>query len=492
MSSHFIQNTWHDGLGPAFSSENPATGERLAVYHAATPAEVDAALRAARSAFESWSLVPVEQRIAHVTAFADLLKAEKAKGTPDSLPHLISQETGKPLWESLTELDAMINKVPLSIQAMKERRSPSVATANNQTTATRYKPHGVVAVFGPFNFPGHLPNGHIVPALLAGNTVVFKPSELTPGVAKRTVELWHQSGLPAGVLNLVQGARDTGQALASHPGIDGLFFTGSVTAGRALNKLLANEPHKILALEMGGNNPLIVHEASDLAAAAYLTIQSTFITAGQRCTAARRLILPESAQSQAFLDRLVEMTRTIRVGRYTDSPEPFMGPVVTAGAADKLLSAQEALTSAGAKVLLKLEKLPASPAMVSPAILDVTEVPNRPDEELFGPILQVIRVKDFPAAIEEANHTAYGLAAGLLSDNADLYNQFFSRIRAGVVNWNRQITGASGSLPFGGAGLSGNNRPSGYYAADYCSFPVASLENPKLFLPASLTPGITR
>jgi succinylglutamic semialdehyde dehydrogenase len=307
MSSHFIHNAWHDGTGPAFWSENPATGERLATYRAATAAEVDQALRAARAAFESWSLLPVEQRIAHVTAFADLLKTEKSRGTPDSLPHLIAQETGKPLWESLTELDAMINKIPLSIQAMKERRGPSVSTTHNQTTATRYKPHGVVAVFGPFNFPGHLPNGHIVPALLAGNTVVFKPSELTPGVAQRTVELWHQSGLPAGVLNLVQGARETGQALASHPDIDGLFFTGSVAAGRALSRLLADSPHKILALEMGGNNPLVLWNATDTQAAALLTIQSAYQTTGQRCSCARRLILETGPRGDALLDRLLAL-----------------------------------------------------------------------------------------------------------------------------------------------------------------------------------------
>ncbi len=169
-----------------------------------------------------------------------------------------------------------------------------------------------------------------------------------------------------------------------------------------------------------------------------------------------------------------------------------MGPVISAGAADKLLSAQIALTSSGAQTLLEMTKLPPSPAMVSPGILDVTSVPNRPDEELFGPLLQVIRTKDFSAAVVEANNTVYGLAAGLLSDNADLYAQFLAKIRAGVVNWNRQTTGASGSLPFGGAGLSGNNRPSGYYAADYCSYPVASLENSKLAVPGSITPGISR
>src|SRR6266542_2108527 len=203
MSSHFIHNTWHDGAGPTFQSLDPATNQVLGDYRAATPAEVDQAVRAARAAFEHWSLVRIEARIAHLNAFADHLKRDKAD--TQTLPLLISQETGKPFWESLTEIDAMINKIPLSIQALNQRRSPTEQTANNQTTATRYKPHGVIAVFGPFNFPAHLPNGHIVPALLAGNTIVFKPSELTPGVARRTVELWHEAGLPAGVLNLLQG-----------------------------------------------------------------------------------------------------------------------------------------------------------------------------------------------------------------------------------------------------------------------------------------------
>jgi succinylglutamic semialdehyde dehydrogenase len=489
--SHFIDGRWIESpAGPAFKSTDPATaspGEVVWEGFVAAAGEVDQAVAAARGAAESWASVPVQRRIFFLERFAQLLKDHRAE-----LGEAISKETGKPTWEALSEVDSMINKVPVSVEAFASRRRPVETEAAGGIAATRFKPYGVVAVFGPFNFPGHLPNGHIVPALVAGNTVVFKPSELTPLVAQTTVELWEAAELPKGVLNLVQGGRETGAALAAHPGIDGLLFTGSAAVGRLLSRAFADHPDKILALEMGGNNPLIVHEAADLDAAAYLTIQSAFITAGQRCTCARRLIVPEGSQGDAFLERLVRMTKTIRTGRYTESPEPFMGPVITAGAADKLLSAQDALTSAGARTLLKMEKLPPSPAMVSAGILDVTDVPNRPDEELFGPLLQVIRVKDFPSAIAEANGTAYGLAAGLLSDNPELYAQFFGKTRAGVVNWNRQTTGASGSLPFGGAGLSGNNRPSGYYAADYCSFPVASLENPRLGLPASITPGIGR
>ena len=487
--SHFINGLWiESAAGQAFKSTDPATaGEVVWEAPAATVDEVDRAVSAAREAADSWAAVPLTQRIFFLERFAQQLKDNRAR-----LAESISRETGKPTWEALSEVDSMINKVPVSIEAFNDRRRPIEHEAAGGLAATRFKPYGVVAVFGPFNFPGHLPNGHIVPALIAGNTVVFKPSELTPLVAQTTVELWEAAGLPIGVLNLVQGGRDTGAALAANKGIDGLFFTGSAAVGRILNRTFADHPDKILALEMGGNNPLVVHEASDLDAAAYLTIQSAFITAGQRCTCARRLIVPEGPQGEAFLARLVEMTKTIRVGRYTDSPEPFMGPVISAGAADKLLSAQIALTSSGAQTLLEMTKLPPSPAMVSPGILDVTSVPNRPDEELFGPLLQVIRTKDFSAAVVEANNTVYGLAAGLLSDNADLYAQFLAKIRAGVVNWNRQTTGASGSLPFGGVGRSGNNRPSGYYAADYCSYPVASLENSKLAVPGSITPGISR
>jgi succinylglutamic semialdehyde dehydrogenase len=502
MPSHFIDNTWHDGLGPAFSSEDPASGDRLDVYHAATPAEVDAAVRAARSAFESWSLLPVEQRSTPVTAFADLLKAEKSKGTPDSLPHLISREMGKPLWESLTELDAMINKVPLSIQAMKERRSPTVGTANNQTTATRYKPHGVVAVFGPFNFPGHLPNGHIVPALLAGNTVVFKPSELTPGVARRTVELWHQAGLPVGVLNMIQGARETGQSLAAHPGIDGLFFTGSVPAGRALNRMFADTPHKILALELGGNNPLVVWDAADLKAATLLTIQSAYQTSGQRCSCARRLVIESGPRGDALIERLLAAIPKIRVGPHTDRPEPFMGPLVRHQAATAALAAQERLLDLGAKPIrpmvrlsppssiLHLPSSPSTSAFLTPGLVDVTNIRTLPDEEIFAPLLQVLRAPTFDDAIRQANDTAFGLCAALISDDAALYDRFFARVRAGVINFNRPTTGASSALPFGGVGLSGNNRPSAFHAADYCAYPIASMEQPKPTAPAAPPPGL--
>ena len=344
-----------------------------------------------------------------------------------------------------------------------------------------------MAVFGPFNFPGHLPNGHILPALLAGNCVLFKPSEQTPLVGQIYDELWRNTGLAeAGVFQLLQGGRDTGAMLANHRDIDGLLFTGSFEAGVSLNRAVVENPGKIVALEMGGNNPLVVAGVSDVRAAAYWTIQSAFVTAGQRCSCARRLIVVEGAEP--FLDQLIDMSRAIRVGPYTNSPEPFMGPVISQQSAQRVLAAQDNLLKRGAKPLLAMKNLDGR-ALLSPGILDVTGI-DRSDVEIFGPLLQVIRVRDLDEAIREANNTRYGLAAALFSDERAMYETFFRKIRAGVVNWNRPTTGASGGLPFGGIGRSGNHRPSGYFAVDYCAYPVASMEISKLELPKSPTPGV--
>lgn len=481
---HRIGSGWTDGDGEPLVSHNPATGEPVWQGRHATAGEVNLAVVNARAAYETWAELATSERANYLEAFADQLRAHKA-----DLAELISRETGKPLWESDEEVGAMTGKVALSIQAAKERRAPAQFDLSGATAAVRYKPHGVVAVFGPFNFPGHLPNGHIVPALLAGNTVVFKPSEMTPAVAQRTVQLWEEAGLPAGVLNLIQGGRETGATLARHPGVDGLFFTGSVAAGVSLHRAWAQQPHKVMALEMGGNNPLVAWDFADADAAAYAIVQSAFITAGQRCSCARRLILGTGQSAKTVLERLVRMTRSLRVGDYRQRPEPFMGPVISDKAARSLLAAKEQLIRRGGMELVEMRTL-GRPAMLQPGIIDVTRVGDRPDTELFGPLLQVIRVPDFDAAIREANHTAFGLAAGLLSDDRALYERFSRQVRAGVVNWNRPTTGASGRLPFGGVGLSGNHRPSGYFAADYCSYPVASIEIEKLTLPQKLAPGV--
>jgi len=464
-----------------FSSINPATGEVVWRDRAASAAEVDAAVRQARIAFAEWSQRSLDDRTAVLRAYARVLERRKS-----SLAEIISREIGKPTWEALTEVQSMIGKVEISIEAQAKRCSDFRGGA----ALTRFRPHGVVAVLGPFNFPGHLPNGHIVPALLAGNTVVYKPSEYAPATAELMASSWLEAGLPEGALNVVQGLRETGAALAEHPGLDGLFFTGSARTGLALAERFARTPEKILALEMGGNNPLLVWDVHDVRTAALLVAQSAYVSAGQRCTCARRLILPNDGRGDALLNELLRLARKLSVGPFTQRPEPFMGPVISAATAERLLQAQVQLLARGAVSLLAMRALVPGSGLLSPGLIDVTPMRERDDEEHFGPLLQVIRVPDFAAALVEANATRYGLAAGLLSDDRTLYECFLRNVRAGVVNWNQPLTGASSGAPFGGIGRSGNHRPSAYLAADYCSYPVASIEQPELKWPTQLPPGL--
>ncbi|MGN6124544.1 MAG: succinylglutamate-semialdehyde dehydrogenase [Sphingomonas oligoaromativorans] len=451
-----------------FISTNPATGETLWEGDAAGPEQVHAVLAKARAAFEGWSVTPLDARIAFVRAFKARLEANA-----ETLARAISQETGKPAWEGKQEAATMVAKVETSIKAQAERAGEREQGMVFGRAILRHRPHGVMAVLGPYNFPGHLPNGHIVPALLAGDTVVFKPSEETPLVGEIMAKCWAEAGLPEGVFNLVQGGRDTGAALLDGH-IDGLLFTGSAGAGAHFRRVFVDRPEVILALELGGNNPLIAWDG-DTQAIASIVVQSAFITSGQRCSCARRLIVPEGAEGDLMVNAVAQMTDRLTIGQWDETPEPTFGPLISA-AADKAREAVAALVAMGAKVIRPFEKIEGrSDAYVTPAILDVTGL-DVPDSEIFAPVLQVIRVADFDAAIRAANATAYGLSGGLISADEALWRRYADRARAGVLNWNRPTTGAAGTMPFGGLGSSGNHRPSAYYAADYCAYPVASFE----------------
>ncbi|QDY41746.1 succinylglutamate-semialdehyde dehydrogenase [Candidatus Pantoea soli] len=479
--THFINGQWQPGGADAFSKHNPVSGEMLWQGNAAAPAQVAAACEAARAAFPGWARQPFAARQAQVEAFARLLESNKT-----ALADIIARETGKPRWETLTEIQAMINKVAISVKAYHARTGEQA----EGESSLRHRPHGVLAVFGPYNFPGHLPNGHIVPALLAGNCVVFKPSELTPLTAEKIVQLWQQAGLPAGVLSLVQGGRETGQALAQENQIDGLLFTGSAATGYHLHRQFAGQPEKMLALEMGGNNALIVEDPADIDGAVHIAIQSAFITAGQRCTCARRLLVKRGAAGDAFLQRLVAVSARLQPAAWDAEPQPFMGSVISPAAAGQIYSAWQQRIALGGRVLLEMQWPDRESAILTPGIIDMTAVAALPDEEVFGPLLQVIRYDSYQQAIHLANHTRYGLSCGLISPQREQFDQLLLEARAGIVNWNKPLTGAASTAPFGGIGASGNHRASAWYAADYCAWPMASLESPSLTLPGSLSPGL--
>ncbi|MBV9526873.1 succinylglutamate-semialdehyde dehydrogenase [Sphingomonas sp.] len=449
-------------------STEPATGAE--VWRGAV-GDAAAEVAAARSAWPAWAALSLAYRIEALRRFANQVRRREPQ-----FAELIARESGKPLWEAKTEVAAVVNKVDISVNAYAERTPHRKLEADlGNRVAVRHKPHGVLAVLGPYNFPAHLPNGHIVPALIAGNAVVFKPSEKTPATGAFLVDCFHQAGVPEGVVRLLIGGPEQGRALAGQRGIDGLLFTGSARAGMALHRQFADMPHKILALELGGNNPLVAWSVRDIDAAAKIIVQSAYLTAGQRCTAARRLIVEDGEEAELIaairklIDRLI-------VGEPFAEPAPFMGSVIDNAAADQVQEQWLNLMMKGGNPLRRLDRPVADRPFLTPGLIDVTEAKERPDEEIFGPVLQVIRVKDFEAAIDEANATRYGLAASLLGGSPELYDRFWANVRAGVINWNKPTNGAPSTAPFGGVGLSGNHRPSAFYAADYCAYPVTSNE----------------
>nr|WP_087573014.1 succinylglutamate-semialdehyde dehydrogenase [Sphingomonas sp. CDS-1] len=455
-------------MSAALTSIEPATG---ALLWQGTASEVEAEVARARAAWPKWAAQPIAYRIETLRRFVNVVRANE-----EALADLIARETGKPLWDARTEVTAVMNKVDISVAAFSERTGQRrLEAAMGARQSVRHKPHGVMAVLGPYNFPAHLPNGHIVPALLAGNAVVFKPSEKTPAVGEMLVRFYHEAGVPEDAVRLVLGGPDEGKALAAHPDVGGVLFTGSAQTGIAINRQFAANPGKILALEMGGNNPILAWDTADMASAATLIVQSAFLSSGQRCTAASRLIVKEDladtliAEVKKLADRLI-------VDHPHADPAPYMGPVIDNQAADHLTESFLYLMSNGGKPIKHMVRTTKGLPFVTPAIIDVTAMAERPDTELFGPLLQVIRVPDFESAIREANNSRFGLSAALIGGTPEQYNQFWANIRAGIVNWNRPTNGASSSAPFGGVGISGNHRPSAYYAADYCAYPVASVE----------------
>ena len=449
-------------------SFDPASGEEV---WTGAPGDAAAEVAAARLAWPSWAAHSLAFRIETLRRFANVVRTRE-----EEFARLISRETGKPFWEARTEVGAVINKVDISIAAYAERTPQrKLEGALQSRVAVRHKPHGVLAVLGPYNFPAHLPNGHIVPALIAGNAVVFKPSEKTPATGAFLVDCFHEAGVPDGVLRLLIGGPAEGKALAGQDGIDGLLFTGSVRGGQALHRQFAETPNKILALELGGNNPLVAWDVKDVGSAAAMIVQSAYLSAGQRCTAARRLIV-EDGQHEPLIEAVTALVDRLIVDHPFADPQPFMGPVIDTAAADQVQEQWLNLMMKGGTPIRRLDRPFEERPYLTPAIIDVTDVKARPDEEIFGPVLQIVRVKDFDAAIDEANATRFGLAASLIGGSPEMYDRFWANVRAGVINWNKPTNGAPSNAPFGGIGLSGNHRPSAFYAADYCAYPVTSVE----------------
>ena len=472
------QSYWVKVGAETIISLEPATGAQA---WSGTVGDVEQAVAQARRAWPGWAAQPLSNRIELMRRFAnELRKAAEALAT------MIARETGKPMWEAMAEVESAVGRIELTARAYAERCAQRKHdNALQGIIAVRHKPLGVMAVLGPASQPALAPVSRIVPALMSGNAVVFKPSEKTPGSGEILIQCFHRAGVPATVAQLLVGRGEEGQALALHDGVDGVLFTGSAAVGIALRRKLAARPDKLVALELGGNNPLVVWDTPKLGEAAVLIVQSAFAGGGQRCTSARRVIIRE-ALFAPVIDAVKALAERIICGAPFDDPAPFMGPMIDDRAADGLTDSFLYLLSNGGRAIKHMVRLREGLPFVSPAIIDVTAVAERPDVELFGPLLQVVRVDDFDAAIAEANNTRFGLAAGLIGGTPQEYNRFWANVRAGIVTWNRPTSADLAGVPLGGVGLSGNHHPGGAYAVDHCAHPVASaeLEQPRAELGA--------
>ncbi|MGE6696387.1 succinylglutamate-semialdehyde dehydrogenase [Hyphomonas sp. NPDC076900] len=463
---NFIGGEWVAGNGAMLARHCPATGDIVWSGNAATTDQVAHAVQTARTAFRGWSAHAQSERQAILVRYAEQLRVRRA-----DIATAISRDMGKLISESLAEADAMSAKVSVAISAQADRAGEQCRPTDFGRLELTHRPHGVLAVLGPFNFPGHLPNGHIVPALLAGNTCVFKPSELAPSVAPIMVEAFETAGLPTGCLNLVQGGRDTGGALLNCD-IDGLLFTGSEAAGRFIHKHFAGRPEVVLALELGGNNPIIIWEPADVETAADLAIQSAYLTTGQRCSCARRLILPAGTFARRVIESIAGRAQNLPIGPWHQE-DAFMGPLVSADAARKAVAFQDLLTRSGGRQIVSLRQPDPRFGFATAGLIDM-QAGAAPDEECFAPLLQIYQADKLEGAIDLANATRFGLSASLVCEDDDIWQRVRQEVRAGILNLNRPTVGASSQLPFGGPGRSGNLRPGGYYAADYCAWPQAS------------------
>jgi succinylglutamic semialdehyde dehydrogenase len=466
-------------------SVSPADpGDEIGRFPVWDPDAVDEAIRRARAAFPAWRDAGFEVRAATIRRFRDLAARRR-----EELAELIAREVGKAIWEARSEADLLPAKVDVTLAEGMRFAEPMRAAAD---AWAGFHARGVLAVLGPFNFPAHLPSGHIIPALATGNAIVFKPSEMAPAVGDWLGRMWRDAGLPRGVLETVQGRAETGRDLALHPGADGILFTGSYAVGRSLQQQILDQPGKILALEMGGKNAMIVLDDADLELTVSEAAISICATTGQRCTSLSRIFVARSRMEE-FAERLSRVLAGVRVGPPLE-PDVFMGPLVSRAAFEKVMRYRGQAAAAGGERIFRGQMDRLAP-YIAPSLVrfrNARQTHPYQRDEIFGPEAALYPVSGLDEAIAAVNDADYGLAASVMSRDRSNFDYCIGRIRTGVLNWNRGTVGASGKLPFGGLGRSGNDRPAGVLSTTYCTFPQSHLENDGRFDPEGLPPGMPR
>ena len=464
--------------GEPFASYNPARQGEVIFTAYEQRGSVDHAVSAARDALRGWRrgdapLTPegvqiaLERRIEALRAVAALVPEHQQR-----IAEAICLEMGKPLSEAMVEAGSIKSKIEGVIAQLEYTLPKAPRGAPGEQ---RFHPLGVVTVIGPFNFPIHLLNTHIIPALITGNTIVVKPSEVTPLCGQRYAELFEAANFPAGVLNVVQGQGGVGAALSSHPEVNGVIFTGSYDTGRKIRQSTFDQPHKKVCLELGGKNPAVVLDDADLDQATREILLGSLLTTGQRCTATSRVIATEQI-APALKQRLVHAFKHIRPLDPLD-PDCFLGPLANEAAQKRFLALLAQGRAEGAEPWVESEAILGG-AFVTPSIYGVNGDEPYLQQELFGPHLSFQIVKNQDEALAWAARNAYGLSASLFTQSLGAFEMFYDEVSAGVLNWNRSTNGASGLLPFGGVGKSGNWHPAGSEGPRLSTYPVAVMRVP--------------
>lgn len=438
---------------------------------------IDEVISAAVAGYDVWRKTSVADRIAVMKKYQEVVRAKK-----NQIAEALALEVGKPLWEALTEAAALDSKVSVTI-------TDSFARISQETIKdvmpkidghTIYKPLGPSFVIGPFNFPCHLANGQILSALLAGNSVIFKPSEKTIYSAQLMMECFHEAGFPAGVVNFINGTGMTASKITADQRIKGVFFTGSRPVGLKILENTWRDLDKLVALELGGKNTTIIHHDTNISHALPELLRACFLTTGQRCTSTSMILVHRKIEQQ-FIQEFKKVTDRIRVGHPLSKPDPFMGPLIDEAAVKMYFDFCEAGVKEGAEEIVKPKML--EPGFKGHYVSPSIHYAKKPDlsgkfiqEEIFGPNCFFIPYDTIEEAIHIANCTKYGLAASVYTRDKSIYDLCLRDIESGLINLNRSTVGATARLPFGGVKNSGNHRPAAVSMVDHCVHAIASLE----------------
>jgi alpha-ketoglutaric semialdehyde dehydrogenase len=466
---NYINGKWVDAKsGKTFENRNPANWDDIiGIFPKSGPEDVEEAVKAARKAYQSWRLVPPPKRADIIKKAADLLVQRK-----EEIAREMTREMGKILLETRGDVQEGIDTGYYA--AGEGRRLFSYTTTSelpNKFAMAIRLPVGVAGVITPWNFPMAIPTWKIFPALVAGNTVVFKPASDTPKTATTLVQILEEAGVPEGVVNLVHGGgNEVGMAIVRHPDVDLISFTGSTAVGKVISRE-ASDTLKRVSLEMGGKNAQIVLEDANLELALDGVLWGAFGTAGQRCTATSRLILHEAIYDQ-FIEMLVERVKKLKVGNGLDESTE-MGPIINEAQLNKIHQYVEIGKQEGAKLLIGGYRLTGGEYdkgwFYAPTIfVDVHPKMRIAQEEIFGPVLCVIKVKSFEEAIEVLNDTVYGLSSSIHTRDVNKAFKAIRDIQAGITYINAPTIGAETHLPFGGVKQTGNgHREGGWTVFDF-------------------------